>query len=163
MIDTTNIPQLGQLIEPTPVRFSFAAPGWYVVGAAVLLCIIIFTIYKFIVYTKNKYRRSSLKWLNEQEKTLSPNKQYATLIYNANMLMKRIAILRYGREQVAALRSDEWFDFLNKKCKTAPFDENSQGLIDQLYKSAEKVTQTDTNTFLRQVEIWIKTHRYDAR
>jgi hypothetical protein len=97
--------EVGKLIEPAPVAFSFSAPGWYVVGGLFLLSV--FLVMYLIVrrYISNQYRRKALIFLADIE---HEHCSAGEMVYETNMLIKRIAMSRYGRQRVSALRADEW-------------------------------------------------------
>jgi hypothetical protein len=55
--------QYGQLIEPSPVSFTFGAPGWYVLAVLLLLTFLGFAWFLFRRYKKELYRRQAVKEL----------------------------------------------------------------------------------------------------
>ncbi|HEX6226247.1 MAG TPA: DUF4381 domain-containing protein [Chryseolinea sp.] len=151
---------IGTLIEPDPVKFTWGAPGWYVLGIAVLILICAFLIMFYRHYQKNKYRRAALSWLESREGTLLTQAP-EQIIYDAAMLMKRIAISRYGRNHTAALRDDEWINFLNKVCKSQLFTAgDAEWLTRTLYQSGENLKESETKSFIIKTKRWIKDHRY---
>ncbi len=152
-----TIPAIGQLIEPAPVRFSFDAPGWYVVGGAVLLLALIGAFLMWRHYRKNRYRREALRWLQQEEQRLAMD--YAQLIYIADMLIKRIAMQHYGRE-ISSLRGKEWLDYINGTWHSAFTDEDIK-LLDKLYSSTDQIEANGVSSFVDRTKHWIKTHRYE--
>jgi hypothetical protein len=151
---------IGTLIEPDPVKFTWGAPGWYVLGTVLLLliCTVLIVIYRH--YQKNKYRRTALSWLESKEERML-NQTPEQVIYDATMLMKRIAMSRYGRSHVAALRDDEWMTFLNNVCKSHPFtDADAKWLTNILYASSGRLNESETKSFIDKTKKWIKYHRY---
>lgn len=76
--------------------------GWYVVLAGILLLAFI------CVYKK---RSSPIAYANREMKKIqktAPEKQLKLL----SQLMKRVAMLRYGREAIAPLSEESWQEFL---------------------------------------------------
>jgi len=148
----------GQLIEPAPVAFSFGAPGWYVLGAILMFALLAVAWIIFQQYRKNLYRRQALKLITNAEAT-HPNSA-STLLYETNMLLKQIAMSRYGRWNIAGINGMEWINFLNRSCHKALFDENDDHLLqEQLYGSKEAVnTNKLVNNFLNKSKEWIRNH-----
>jgi uncharacterized protein DUF4381 len=151
---------IGILIEPDPVKFTWGAPGWYVLGIAFLLliCIVIILVYR--KYQKNRYRRAALSWLEEREGTMLAH-QPRQVIYDAAMLMKRIAITRYGRSHVASVREQEWITFLNKVCESQLFSAGDAKWLNRtLYVSGNSLRESEIKSFIDKTKKWIKNHRY---
>jgi len=151
---------IGTLIEPDPIKFSWGAPGWYVLGIVLLLLIFVVMVMVYRHYQKNKYRRTALSWLESRESTMLAH-QPSQVVYDAAMLMKRIAISRYGRSHVAAVREQEWITFLNKVCKSQLFSPgDAEWLNRTLYAAGDAVKESETKTFVDKTKKWIKNHRY---
>jgi hypothetical protein len=151
---------VGTLIEPEPIAFTLGAPGWYVVGGLIMLLIILVAVVLFRHHQKNKYRTRAIQWLKQRESQLLP--QHPTeLIYDAAILMKRIAATRYSRSDVAGLLSREWIAFLNRTCKSEPFEERDVEWLQQtLYAPMHQLQEREVRIFLKKTEKWIKHHRY---
>src|SRR5688572_18979039 len=132
---------IGKLIEPDPVKFTWGAPGWYILGIALLLLISVILILIYRHYQKNKYRRAALSWLESRERTMLARAP-RQVIYDAAMLTKRIAIMRYGRNLVAPVRDKEWVTFLNKVCKSQLFsDSDAEWLTRTLYATSDSLKE----------------------
>ena len=97
--------QYGTLIEPAPVPFHFGAPGWYVTGGLLLLLMATAAFFFIRHYRRNLYRRQALQWLRTKEEELQHTGSLTMLVYETNMLLKRIAISRYGRTAIAGIGS----------------------------------------------------------
>ncbi len=105
--------QLKPIIEADPVQFSMDTIGWKVLFF-MLLCMIIFAVYKYYLhYKKNKYRREAIQSISEIE----ANKEYSvsSLIVQIMFLIKQTALQTYGRNEVASLEGAKWLKFLDKK------------------------------------------------
>src|SRR5262245_52579945 len=94
-------PQYGQLIEPRPVPFSFGAPGWYVLAALLLLAAGVVFLLLYRRYQQNAYRRRAIRELTAMEQRYARPEDGAVLLYEANTLLKRIAITICRRDEVA--------------------------------------------------------------
>lgn len=154
-----SIPAIGQLIESAPVRFGFDAPGWYVAGGILAIVLLAAVIISLRRYCRNRYRRTALRWLQSEEQRLAPAKEYARLVYAADMLVKRIAMQRYGRE-VSSLRGKDWSDYINTTWR-AEFNADDMKLLDDLYLPETAVDAGRAGAFVDKTKRWIKTHRYE--
>jgi hypothetical protein len=151
----------GTLIEPAPVPFTFGAPGWYVLAASVciLLCATVWV--GVYLYKRNRYRKQALHWLAEREKTLHATNAFELLVYDASMLIKRIAMARYGRNNVAGIDGQAWINFLNKTGRGKQFTDMDAQLLQQTLYSTEKIiSETEANAFVHKTKHWIATHKH---
>lgn len=149
----------GTLIEPAPVPFRFGAPGWYVLGVLCLLGIgfLVWLIWRH--HEKNKYRTAALLWLDHLQQSLSGDGEYKALVYETAMLLKRIAISRYGRKPVAALRGEEWARYFNTTWKARAFDEKDADLLSGSVYRSQPIGESDAAQFMEKAKKWIKEHK----
>lgn len=147
----------GQLIEPAPVSFHFGAPGWYVVLLLLVAAVLTVVYYCRRYYRRRRYRRLALRQLRQLETTYD-QQDVRQLIYQANMLLKKVAMLRYGREQTASLRPDNWRLFLNSHCSMALFQVGDVQLLQSVYPAAARPAAEDAAVFIIRAEEWIKKH-----
>ncbi len=142
--------EAAQLIEPPPVHFAPVTPGWYVSGAVLLLLLAALAVLCIRHYLQNRYRREALRQL--EAITAAPN-----VLYEANMLLKRIAMRNYGRSEVAALQGDDWMNFLNGRWKEAAFTtEEGKAVSDGLYRPPGPEIPA---AFLDKCRRWLRKHR----
>ncbi len=155
-----NISTLDQFIEPAPVRFTFEAPGWYILAGIILLILLICVALIVRNYIKNKYRRKAIKALQKEETNSIKQKQYADIIYKANMIMKQICIQLYTREACAGLRTKDWLEFLNQTSHSNLFQKENEKTIDSIYLTGNDLDEKETIAFLDKTKQWIKKHKH---
>ncbi len=158
-----TIPAIGQFIEPSPVTFTFGAPGWYIVAALLVLCILLWAIWVLVRYYKNRYRREAVKRIDAGQEKLFSEAKYADFIYLANMLMKQISMLHYGRKEVASLQGKSWFEYLNSCCRKPIFNTEDENIVATLYLTENNNQQMQAEVFASKAKQWIKNHRYATR
>ena len=139
-----------QLIEPPPVHFMPVTPGWYVSGAVLIMLLAALAVLCMRHYLRDRYRRQALRQLE----AIAGGPR---VLYQANMLLKRIAMRNYGRSEVAALQGDDWVNFLNGRWKEAAFTtEEGKAVSDGLYKSDSPEMPA---AFLDKCRRWLRKHR----
>jgi len=152
--------QVGKLIEPPPVPFSFEQPGWFVLGGLLVLLLVVITWLLVKYYHQNRYRKHALQFLNNTEQTLSQVKEFDLLIYQAQMLIKRIAMARYGRQNVSGLRGDQWIAFINSTWREKSFNNNDEALLNQnIYATGQPNSADEAANFTNKARRWIKKHK----
>ncbi len=153
-LDTNTI---GELMEPDPIGFSLAAPGWTILLVLFLLALTIFALWKLYKYNKNKYRRLALAEMSaidfEQE-------QYSVIIYNTLSLLKRVAITAYGRDNLASIQGLQFLRFLQTKIKGPGFSEGSEKIFTKHIYEGNQASVSSEQLELLQIESinWIKMH-----
>jgi Domain of unknown function (DUF4381) len=148
--------QYGQLIEPQKISFAFGAPGWYVL-AFLLLIILSGLVWILIsIRHKNIYRHKALVLLEMQieKKSLHP-------LYETNMLLKQVAMSKYGRTAVANLRNHDWVAFLNSTMRKNLFSDNDSRFLEKQLYGLDKDNDGNemTSHFLNKAKEWIRKHR----
>ncbi|MEH0157116.1 DUF4381 domain-containing protein [Limibacter armeniacum] len=151
--------QIGELIEPTPIGFSFGAPGWYVLLGLIFLIGSLVALRIWLQYKRNQYRRDALKHLKLMTTTYYVPTQSNQLAFETVMLLKRITAGLYGRRKVAALRGTQWTELLNKTCKEVSFTPEDAAMLDEiLYRPDTVSIQGWVPTFVQKSKIWIRKH-----
>lgn len=126
--------ELGNILEPEPLTFTFETIGWKILAILLFIGAITVLYRKLKLYNKNKYRREAIKKLKlaEVENASSQSK-----INHLNIILKQVAMISFGREQVAALYGDAWFSFLDSKQKDSAFEKYSNTFKNALYDDVE--------------------------
>jgi len=119
---TTNTNPLQQLKDihlPSPISMWPQAPGWYILGGILLVLIslgIIFGLRKYFICRRRNNIRRQLKSIMLNYKK-EPTQSFEAL----SQLVRRIALARFKREQVASLQGEAWLKFLDDMCDTQAF------------------------------------------
>jgi hypothetical protein len=118
MMEENTNNQIGQLMEPDPIAFSFGAPGWYILLAILLLSLLIYLLVWYIRYRKNAYRREAVQNLFSLKES---NIDIHDFKYQLIKILKRVAITSFGRDEVAHLKGLDWLNFIKKHHPKADF------------------------------------------
>jgi hypothetical protein len=112
---------------PQPVGFWPPAPGWWGLAAVLLASAVATTI------ASRRRRRSVVRYALRELEGLartSPDADLQTLATRLSALVRRVALIRFGRRRVASLHGRAWQDFLaqtapTKRRRRARFVENA--------------------------------------
>ncbi len=151
-----SISELGPILEPDPVQFSFQTPGWYFLLAIIFLLVCFFIIKWFLHYRKNAYRREALKNLSLIETRFNAENDISCLT-DVLVLLKLVGMQSFQREKVARLHGTEWLQFLEEKGKETPFQKYSETISAALYNAGE-VEKNEVRQIMEITKKWIKTH-----
>jgi len=150
-----QLEELEPLFEPEPVPFSFNTPAWYALGF-ILIVLAAYTLFlQFKKFKNNRYRRDALKLIDGLN--ASNQSDINTSLNTIKTILKKLAIHRYGRTEVAALYGMDWLEYLESKAEDTPFSKYTV-LIDY---GASLTKEPDTKVIAELVVIskkWIKTH-----
>ncbi len=107
------------------------APGWWIVLGLIALLSVVIGIYWWRKRRWHSYILAQIETvINKPDTDLS--QQLAGL----SSILRRVALKRYPREQVAALHGQQWLDFVQQTSKDKHFDRNIiQPLAEGLYQS----------------------------
>ncbi len=162
-MNASSLQNLHDIISPHPVAWLPPAPGWYALGLSLLLLLCRFSVYKYLAWKRNKYRREALIELDALGKELTDSTAYQQLLPQLPQLVKRTAIAAYGRSSVASLSGDDWLGFLDTTGSTHIFTQGSGQLLNACsYQPAVQLA-----TFSREqvaglqnaVSLWIRKHQ----
>ena len=152
--DNSQSEELGNILEPDPLTFTFETIGWKILAILLFIGAIVVLFRKLKLYHKNKYRREAIRKLKmaEVENVSSQDK-----LNRLNIILKQVAIISFGREQVAALYGESWFSFLDSKQKNSEFGKYSDTFKNALYKDIE--VDNDTLESISGITVkWINQH-----
>jgi len=146
------ITDLGSLIEPDPIKFSFETTGWYVLLILIIISISVLFYRWLKKYQSNAYRREALKEITNFQK-----QPIISSVDNIMILLKKVAMHAYGRQEVASLTGETWYSYLESKGKNTAFMKIGQRIAENIYE--EKPMENKTlDELVVLSKRWIKTH-----
>jgi len=153
--DENSDPALvGDILEPNRLPFTFETIGWKILGVVMLILVVVL-FYKWLkLYQTSKYRRAAIKKLQLIE---SQNAESQYKINQLNIILKQVAMVTFGREQVANLYGNDWFLFLDSKNKKSEFAKYSSNFSDAIY-SDKQVDETTLKSIYKTTKTWINEH-----
>jgi len=152
-IAEASLDNLHDIIIPDAVGYLPPAPGWYVLGLLVLALLFHFSMGFYKRYKKSLYRREALDELGSYEE------QGKEVTLHLLTLAKRVAITAYGREEIAKLSGDRWWDFMEQHSKVKVSKELRAQIANLLYNKAYDTNSVDYSATKDFVTLWIQTHK----
>lgn len=149
-----NSDSFGQLIEKESVRFTFEAPGWYLLMVLIGLAIMLFWVFLQFKQRKNAYRKVAIDDLQAIAKKGYDHQ----LIKEVNIIIKRIVIAHSGKDRIASLGGDKWIDYLNDQCKEASFHKGDDLLFEKAVYEEASLNEAEVKDLLDRSISWIKEH-----
>ena len=153
--DPTSLDSLHDIVAPAPVPFWPPAPGWWWVFAFLVAGAVIGLGFVFVWWQRNRYRREALSEWRRCDALLISGARRAEAIASLATLMKRVALSKFPREQVASLTGGSWLEFLRYSggaeqagewLEQVSYDPRIAGGVDE--RKAKEISA--------QVEAWIR-------
>jgi len=108
--DPALLQALRDIHPPEAVAWWPPAPGWWGLSALLLLLLLL----GFVVWRRRgRLRREALAELDGIRRRVSRGEGQRSILA-VSMLLRRVALARFGREAVAGLTDMDWPDFLNR-------------------------------------------------
>jgi hypothetical protein len=96
-----------------PPEFWPPAPGWWLLGVLVIAVLTMTTVWLYRRYRLYRQKQQVLAEL-DRIKTLDADRQAAEFTTAVSTLLRRVALMRYARRQVAPLSGINWLHFLDE-------------------------------------------------
>ena len=155
-----SLNDLRDIAMPEPVSFWPPAMGFWIIaglGAVVLIHIIL---RKYKTRHASAYRRAGLLLLKEVGENFS-DETAETIAGNISLILKRVALVAFPREQVASLTGDAWLSFLNESYGGKEFFDHPGVLLKDAASrpSGENIiNRNDSEKLLLLAREWVMQH-----
>ncbi|OPX56665.1 protein of unknown function [Oceanospirillum multiglobuliferum] len=127
-------------------------PFWIISASVVLILLLLFLGRRYYLRTRN--RRYALNELEQMRRRFQEHQQRQRFLNELNMLLRRMAMVHYDREEVAPLSGSAWLTFLDRSGRTTVF---SDGIGQSLIQAYEEMPDDINEPELTEaVEQWIK-------
>ena len=158
--------QLEPLITPPPVPWWPPAPGWWLAGLLLTLCL--GALWRF------RHRLAKRTQAVVQEPTLDPQRQEALdelarlrkpydgqpasqWLQQLNGLLKRLCRIRYPADHPHTLSGRAWLAFLDSRCPAAGLT-RWMVLVEGAYRAECRMDDKAIDGLEQAVQIWIRKH-----
>lgn len=145
-----SLAQLHDIHTPPPPGWWPLAPGWWLLLVMILLLVTL-GIWLYRRYRRGQWRRVALTQLQAiQNNDLQPGEAARAL----STLLRRVALTRYPRAEVAALSGEQWLALLDQPLDGAPFSKGpGRALLSAPYAAH---SDEDITGLFGLTERWIK-------
>lgn len=142
--------QIGDIIIPHSIAFSFDAPGWKVLGISVALILLSIGWWMYRQHRKSQYRRDALNLL----------KKDAITAIEIDHILRRVANTAYLKEDPAALYGKNWYQFLDQKTKQPiPHRDETEKFEKLIYGNTVNSTdERGIQNFIEFARFWVRKH-----
>ena len=138
---------------PGAINWWPPAPGWWLLALILLVVVAAACHYLFRHIRRNRYRSDALQELRRLNENLTGLGK-RDILEQIAILLRRVAIQRCGREEVAPLTGETWLRFLDSKGKTDQFTSGpGKVLAEGHYR---KTFETDLDQLFPLVDKWIR-------
>tara|TARA_Y100001970_G_C14095387_1_gene782371 strand:- start:306 stop:791 length:486 start_codon:yes stop_codon:yes gene_type:complete len=125
---------------PQAISYWPPAPGWWILLGLNFLIIIFLGLFFLRRYKRFKLKKEALKILEDIQNNFEKNNNDTESLKRLSILIRRIALTFYSREEIASLQGLDWLNFLDKSGKTEDFSKGL-GVIfgEEIYKKNNKI------------------------
>lgn len=145
--------QLRDIHLPASVGWWPPAIGWWLL-ALLLISVIVGSIYWLVWrYRRLAYKREALAHMETIKARYLSSRDDQQLLSELSSLLKRTAITRYGRDEIAGMAGNQWLTFLDRTGQTSEFSEGSGRVLAERFNPSPRVDSTE---LLNAVDQWLK-------
>jgi len=147
---------------PSDVSLWPPAPGWWILAVLVLL-ISFWTFNKLRAqHQKKQLFRATHTELDDLENRFQEHQDKVRLIKEYSILLRRVAIVVFSRDSIAALTGSQWLTFLDQAIDEQYFNSNAGRLLIQIPYRRESNTETlieesDFTALQSAIHHWLET------
>lgn len=152
--------ELRDIHLPPPVDAWPPAPGWWLLAIVIIGVLVALALLLFRRWRANRYRREALEELTNLRRAYEQHGDVEAWLRDYEALLKRVALTRYPREEVASLTGEAWVAFLDNTIGSHEFSMGpGQVLIDGHYRPASELNAGIEVDALHELgKQWIKHH-----
>jgi Domain of unknown function (DUF4381) len=143
--------QLRDIHYPPAIKIWPLAVAWYVVIAFFLCALVAIFYRRFRQYKRDQLKRMVLKQIEELQEKRGMGKNISEEL---SKLLKRAALARYPRHEVAGLFGEDWLLFLDKTSTTTDFSKGLGRLL--LVYPYQKAQQDLPDPLFHLIQNWVK-------
>lgn len=148
--------QLRDIHQPAMIDAWPPAPGWWLLAALGLAAISALIAWAWRSWRTNQYRREALRELNLLLESWQETADDAAYLQSIQLLLKRVALSRFPREDVASLTGEAWLQFLDRSTDSHDFSMGeTEVLVDGNYRTDASINVEAIQAAAIQ---WIRQH-----
>ena len=160
--DPYSLDNLRDIVEPASISWWPLAPGvWLLLGLVAVWLAAGLGLW-WVHWRRQAYRRAGLQELHEIAARLGHAPERAAALVDLAALLKRVALVAYAREQVAALSGNAWLTFLDRTGGTARFTQGPGAVLAEVSSRPGLGATLDPKqvaALISTARDWIRRHR----
>lgn len=142
---------------PEPVGWWPPAPGWWLVALLLVLSLGAAGWWVVRARRRNRYRHQALLELRALYAAWTESRNAHQFASAAGSVLRRAALVRFARAEVAPLCQEQWLAFLDRSGQTRDFSTGpGRALITTAYRESG---DCDPDALYRVCEAWLRRHR----
>ncbi|MBU0479724.1 MAG: DUF4381 domain-containing protein [Proteobacteria bacterium] len=142
---------------PADIGWWPPAPGWWLL-AVVAGPLFYFLARRVVAWLRNRrYRREAISGLRKSFAAYGKHGDGYRFLCEVSVLLRRLAIHRYGRTVVADLTGTDWLEFLDRTGKTGEFTGGAGSALGEAIYSGK--AEGDPEKIVALAEQWIRVQR----
>ncbi|HEV7258893.1 MAG TPA: DUF4381 domain-containing protein [Bosea sp. (in: a-proteobacteria)] len=155
--DPGSLANLRDLALPPEIAFWPPAPGIWILGVACTALLAIALWHAIQRYRAAAHRRAAIAELTVLGAEVERSE--ADIVGRVASILKRVAMVDYGRGRVASLSGEAWADFVASKAK-ASFDARPiRSALLEVYAAGPAREPSEQRALIAQASIWIRDGR----
>jgi hypothetical protein len=160
--DPYSLDNLRDIVEPASIPWWPPTSGVWLLLALVAVWLVAGLGLWWVRWRSQAYRRAGLRELREIATRLDAAPERAAALVDLAALLKRVALVAYAREQVAALSGDAWLTFLDRTGGTSRFTRGPGAVLAAVSSRpglAATLDAAQVKTLVVTAQDWIRRHR----
>lgn len=149
--------QLRDIHLPAPIGWWPPAPGWWALGAALLLILCVALYWLARRHRQRRYRRIALRQLDALHARWRQHGDPHLFVEELNRLLKQAALSAFPAQRVAALHGEAWLRFLDGTLPQPQFDRAELRPLAEVYRPDAAPPQVEE--LQRAAAYWLRRHR----
>jgi hypothetical protein len=141
---------------PDPVSWWPPAPGWWLLAAVVLVALVLAVRLRFRWRRRTSLQRAAQCELERLGRELAADGDRRRYLAELSRLLRRLALARHPRAQVAGLTGDDWLAFLDATGGAGEFSDGvGRVLVESAYRPADEIA-FDSERLAALVGRWVE-------
>lgn len=141
---------------PDPVSWWPPAPGWWLVATGILVALVLVARLWLRRRSRTSLQRAARRELERLGHELAADGDRRRYLAELSRLLRRLALARYPRAQVASLTRDDWLAFLDATGGAGEFSDGvGRMLVESAYRPADEIN-FDPERLAALVRRWIE-------